>query len=153
MIEIIKYQQKHQIGIDELLRSISLEFENGIYTKETEQTPLVPDVYWVALINNDVIGTVGLSLVNNYAILKRMFLKKEYRGKNIGLSTKLLTTALTYCCSNNISELYLGTMHQFKAGQRFYIKHGFERVVADDLPRDFMLNPLDNMFFKKHIIT
>lgn len=153
MIEIVKYQKQHQTGIDELLRSISSEFENGIYTKETEQTPLVPDVYWVALINNDVIGTVGLSLVNNYAILKRMFLKKEFRGENIGLSAKLLKTALIYCADNKISELYLGTMSQFKAAQRFYIKHGFHQILANDLPSAFMLNPLDDVFFKKENIA
>lgn len=153
MIEIVKYQKKYQMEIDAMLANIALEFEKHIYSKETEDTPLVPDVYWVALYNSNVIGTVGLALQNNYAILKRLFLKKEFRGQKFSLSNKLLLIALTYCVKNNIPVIYLGTMNQFIAAQRFYIKHGFHQILKKELPHDFMLNPSDDVFFKKLNIT
>ncbi|NQZ22778.1 MAG: GNAT family N-acetyltransferase [Colwellia sp.] len=77
------------------------------------------DSYWIALVDDNVVGTVGLSLKNDYAILKSMFLQKEFRGASIGLSNMLLKKALTHCKTTKISEIYLGTMVQFKAAQRF----------------------------------
>ncbi|NQZ11343.1 MAG: GNAT family N-acetyltransferase [Algicola sp.] len=78
-------------------------------------------------------------------------LQKAFRGKDIGLSNKLLQTAMTYCSAAQISTVYLGTMQQFKAAQSFYIKHGFQQILEHQLPSDFMLNSLDSVFLKKHI--
>lgn len=149
MINIVEYQKNHQTGINEMMINISSEFEIGIFSNETPQTPLIPDVYWVALIDGNIIGTVGLSLINDYAILKRMFIKKEFRGASIGLSNMLLKKAVSYCVSSKISEIYLGTMAQFIAAQRFYKKNGFDQILKNELPNDFMLNPLDSVFFRK----
>lgn len=151
MIQVIEYIKEHQMGINEMMVDISLEFEGEIFAKATSQTPLIPDVYWVALFNDIVIGTVGLSLRSNYAILKRMMLKKEFRGKGISVSDKLLQTAMRYCLTAQFSDVYLGTMSQFKAAQRFYIKNGFYQILEQELPSDFMLNPLDSVFFKKSL--
>jgi N-acetylglutamate synthase-like GNAT family acetyltransferase len=149
MIHIVEYQKNHQASINEMMINISSEFEIGISSNESLKTPLIPDLYWVALMNGNIIGTVGLSLVNDYAILKRMFIKKEFRGASIGVSNMLLKRAITYCVSSKISEVYLGTMAQFIAAQRFYLKNGFDQILENELPSGFMLNPLDSVFFRK----
>jgi hypothetical protein len=43
--------------------------------------------------------------------------------------------------------MYLGTMTQFKAARVFYINHGFTEITRDQLPADFVCNPVDDVFF------
>lgn len=52
-----------------------------------------------------------------------MMLKKEFRGKEFGISKILLETVIKWCEENRISKLYLGTMKQFKTAQSFYKGH------------------------------
>ena len=153
MIKIVEYQKEHQVGINEMMINISLEFEHDIVSKDPSHTLSIPDIYWIALYNDTVIGTVGLSLNSGYAILKRMMLQKKFRGKEIGLSNKLLEIAMSYCSTHQISDVYLGTMIQFKAAQRFYNKHGFHQIQDQALPSDFIVNPLDSLFLKKCTYT
>jgi len=148
MTEIVRYKSALQNGIDAMMYEIALEFNSDIIPKATRETPIVPDQYWVAMNAKRVIGTIGiLNLKNDVGVLKKMMLKKEYRGKEYGVSKKLLNTAITWCKLNNIFKLYLGTMEQFKAAQSFYKKNGFEQISKNDLPNNFLLNPLDRIFF------
>ena len=73
--------------------------------------------------------------------------KKEYRGKSFGTSKTLLNTAVIWCKENNISKIYLGTMMQFKAAQSLYTNNGFKIISEDKLPKKFLQNPLDSIFF------
>jgi N-acetylglutamate synthase-like GNAT family acetyltransferase len=149
IIKIVEYEKVHQVGIDEMMIKLSSEFERNIFSKNSLQTPLIPDIYWIALVDDNVIGTVGLSFKGDYAVLKKMFLKKTFRGEKIGVSNKLLKVAIAYCLDAKIFNIYLGTMIQFKAAQSFYKKNGFHQVLECELPNGFMLNPLDSVFFKK----
>jgi N-acetylglutamate synthase-like GNAT family acetyltransferase len=153
MVQIVEYQEKYKVGINEMMLNISLEFDLDIISKSSSNTFSIPDVYWIALFDNTVIGTVGLSLKTDYAILKSMMLINQYRGKEIGLSNKLLGIALSYCSTHQITDVYLGTMIQFKAAQRFYQKNGFHLIQELALPMDFIVNPLDSLFFKKCTYT
>jgi len=149
LIEIVKFQPSHQIQIDEMMAIIALEFEDNIFSRTIEQTPLIPDKYWIALADNKVVATVGLSLKGHYAIIKRMMVQKEFRGQDIGISNDLMHTAINYCSLNGFTEIYLGTMQQFKAARSFYQRHGFDVVLENQLPGDFLPNPIDSVFFKK----
>ena len=151
-IIITPYQNIHQSGIDEMMQEIALEFDEEISSKPTRTTPLVPDAYWIALINEQVIGTIGIVMVKNeFAILKRMMLKKSFRGKAFGIAQQLLQTALDWCAQNNLNQIYLGTMNQFKAAQIFYEKNGFQRVSETALPNNFLTNPLDSVFYQRKL--
>ncbi len=57
-IIITSYQNIHQSGIDKMMQEIAAEFDEEISSKPTRTTPLVPDAYWVALMNERVIGTI-----------------------------------------------------------------------------------------------
>jgi len=153
MIQIVKYTNSHQVGIDDMLNKIAMEFEKRIFCEKTSKTQLIPDLFWVALIDARVVGTIGLSIINGFAILKGMFLAKEARGSHLGFSQMMLDKALNYCIKTEISQLYLGTMSQFKAAQHFYIKNGFQPILKNELPQGFKLNPLDDVFFNKKLTT
>jgi N-acetylglutamate synthase-like GNAT family acetyltransferase len=153
-IEIIAYQNAHQSGIDTMMKAIALEFNDNISPKPSNNTPIVPDQYWVAINNNEIIGTVGVITLNkDFAILKRMMLKKKYRGKTLGISRSLLETVINWCENHNIKKLYLGTMTQFKAAQSFYSNNGFIRISEEQLPNNFLSNPLDTVFFVRDLTT
>ena len=148
MTRIVKYESAHQKEIDEMMHEIALEFDEQIFSKPTSESPIVPDNYWVALYKGKIIGTVGILVVaDDFGILKRMMLKKEFRGKEFGLSKLLLKTAIDWCNEHCISKLYLGTMNQFKAAQSFYINNGFKQISKNELPKNFLHNPLDKVFF------
>ena len=111
MIKIIPYKIAHQNDIDAMMQDINMEFKDTIFPKPTHETPIIPNAYWVAIINTKIIGTVAvINIENNFVILKNMMLKKEYRGKSLGVSKSLLETVINWCEINHIPEIYLGTM-------------------------------------------
>ena len=78
-----------------------------------------------------------------------MFVKKEFRGKELGTAQLLLTKVYDWCSSAGISHIYLGTMSQFKAAHKFYEKNGFNRISKKDLPNGFVNSSVDDVFFVK----
>lgn len=84
MIKIVTYEHTHQNGIDEMMNEIALEFNEQIFSKPTSKTPIIPSQYWVALNNGEVIGTVGVIVVeNDYGVLKKMMLKKSSEERKL----------------------------------------------------------------------
>jgi N-acetylglutamate synthase-like GNAT family acetyltransferase len=150
MIKILTYQTSYQSKIEQMLAEIALEFPEPITTSQV--LPLsIPNPYWVAFNNNSVIGTIALIKINNYTILKKMMLLKAFRGKDFGLSLLLLNTAINWSKQNQIKQIYLGTMEQFKAAQSFYKKNGFIEILATELPKDFIHNSLDSVFYRLNL--
>lgn len=149
MITITPYKSEFQNEINQLLLEISNEFETSIFSDQSNNSSQ-PDQYWIAIKDEKIIGTVAvIRLDTRCAILKKMFLKKEYRGNSFKVSRSLLATALQWCKSQNISEIFLGTMEQFIAAQKFYEKNGFKRIEKNQLPENFIYNPIDTVYFKK----
>ncbi|PKV51547.1 N-acetylglutamate synthase-like GNAT family acetyltransferase [Aquimarina sp. MAR_2010_214] len=152
MIKIVPYNKLHQSDIDEMMNEIASEFDEQIFPKPTNETPITPDRYWVALNNKKVIGTVGVIVIKKeFGVLKKMMLKKTFRGKGLGISKLLLETVINWCEQNDIPKIYLGTMNQFKAAQVFYKKNGFNRISENELPSNFLNNPLDKVFFEQNL--
>ncbi len=107
--------------------------------------------FWVAIDSNKVVGTIGMvKLTNENIVLKSMFVDKMYRGQ--GISNLLLETLINWVIQNKYKQIYLGTMTQFTAGQRFYEKNGFVKCNKSELPTDFTINTLDTIFYTKHLI-
>ncbi|GAA4884062.1 hypothetical protein GCM10023311_02990 [Flaviramulus aquimarinus] len=151
-IKIVTYQNFHQSDIDQMIKEIALEFNQPISSKPTKSTPLIPNNYWVAINNNEVIGTIGVvKIKKEFAILKKMFLKKSFRGKIFGVSNSLLQTSFNWCIKNGIEQIYLGTMDQFIGAHKFYLKNGFQRISKNNLPDGFLSNPMDNVFFQRKL--
>lgn len=135
-----------------MLLEISNEFESSIFNNDKPIKTTIYDKYWVAQKGQEIIGTVAIVLIENgYAILKNMFVKKEFRGKRFDVSHTLLLKALNWCKSENITNIYLGTMEQFIAAQKFYEKNGFQKIDRNELPEGFIHNPMDTVFYEKHI--
>ncbi len=108
--------------------------------------------FWVAVDENSVIGTIGIiDIGDGNAVLRKMFVKKEYRGKDMGVSKKLLAQLLKWAAQNNFHRVYLGTTLQFLAAHRFYEKNQFVEIPKETLPANFPVMEVDKKFYRYDI--
>jgi len=116
----------------------------------------IPDYYqknrgnfWVALHNEDVVGTISLlDIGNGQSALRKMFVHQHYRGPEKGTARNLLKTLLDWATSKRLREIYLGTTPHFLAAHRFYEKNGFTEISKEDLPKTFPIMEVDTKFYK-----
>ena len=106
--------------------------------------------FWGARLNGELIGTIGLIALPkfNTGAVRKMFVRKEYRGKELGVAQALLETLVTYCKDNNLNEIYLGTKDILQAACRFYERNGFKQVAVAELPQYFPRMAVDNVFYR-----
>ncbi|WP_343615961.1 GNAT family N-acetyltransferase [Flavobacterium sp.] len=103
--------------------------------------------FWGAFIDDELVGTIALIKFEKHkAAIRKMFVKKEFRGKEFSIAHKLLETLIEYCRENQIDDLYLGTITKLEAALRFYEKNNFVRIEKQTLPKDFPVMAPDNVF-------
>ena len=104
--------------------------------------------FWGASVDGELGGTIALLRFNEKAgAIRKMFVKKEFRGKEYGIASNLLNELIKYCSENGISDLYLGTVDILHAAIRFYEKKGFIKLNKNELPVDFPVMAADNVFY------
>ncbi len=151
MYTIVPFEIHHQSGIDELMNEIQKEFE--IPFRSPDPVPIFEyvlsgNMFWVALQEDRVIGTIGLSCFDSHTgIIRNMFVAKEHRSELSGVAKDLLHTALNRAKNLHYKRIYLGTMEQFKAAQKFYSKNNFVLIPSTELPLEMTFNPVDDLFY------
>ncbi len=104
--------------------------------------------FWVAMQGEEIIGTIALIVFDKgKGALRKMFVKKEFRGKEHGVAARLLQILLDYCHRTGIQDIYLGTINRMQAALRFYAKNGFVEVAKASLPPRFPLMQVDTVFY------
>ena len=153
MIKITTYKSEDKQRIDVMMQEIADEFSLPISHQKAAATAKLIDHYWVAFYGKEIIGTIGiLKITDNSVVLKRLFVKKAFRGKEFGTAKLLVQTVFNWCKKEKPKAIYLGTMEQFIAAQRFYEKNGFHSIFRSDLPVDFDVNPVDAVFYKMDLV-
>ena len=105
--------------------------------------------FWIAKIDDEIIGTIALLDIGNYkGALRKMFVDKNYRGKETGVGQKLLNTLINWTRYKGFKEIYLGTTEKFLAAQRFYEKNGFKEIGKQELPASFPIMEVDVKFYR-----
>ncbi|WP_139423641.1 GNAT family N-acetyltransferase [Chryseobacterium mulctrae] len=140
--------------IDLVLNIQQKEFNVPITIEDQPDLMQIADFYfanggsfWGAFINGELVGTIALvKFDEKAAAIRKMFVKKEFRGKEHGIAQKLLETLIAYCQKNGIEEVYLGTVSILKAALRFYERNHFEVIEKELLPSKFPLMNADNVF-------
>jgi N-acetylglutamate synthase-like GNAT family acetyltransferase len=90
--------------------------------------------FWIATEDGKIVGTTGLQdMGNNQGYLKRMYVRKDFRGT--GLTQKLLETFLKHAKENNFKQIFLATGNGAERAVAFYKKSGFQRIPS--LPSNF----------------
>ncbi|MBW2975348.1 GNAT family N-acetyltransferase [Candidatus Woesearchaeota archaeon] len=155
MVRIIQYSSKYREQTINLIKEV-LESEFGFKVNKSKR----PDLYdineayqkkggnfWIALEKDEVIGTVGLlNYGKNRGFLKRMYVDKRYRGK--GAAKKLLLELINFAKNNNYKTIFVPTVEEMIAANKFYQKNGFKRI--ESLPEDFNLEE-DTVFYRMDI--
>ncbi|MBM7420031.1 MULTISPECIES: GNAT family N-acetyltransferase [Chryseobacterium] len=140
--------------IDLVLNIQQKEFNVPITIEDQPDLMQIEDFYfanggsfWGAFINGELVGTIALvKFDEKAAAIRKMFVKKEFRGKEYSIAQKLLETLIAYCQKNGIEEVYLGTVLILKAALRFYERNHFEIIEKELLPSKFPLMNADNVF-------
>jgi len=105
--------------------------------------------FWIALVNNKVVGTIALLDIGNHqGALRKMFVDTNYRGKHLGIGKKLLDNLFEWAKEKQFKEILLGTTAKFLAAQRFYEKNGFIEIGKELLPINFPVMSVDVKFYK-----
>jgi len=133
---------------NEFFIPISPDINDGILRAEEEYYYHNTSNFWYAIDDQgSVIGCIGLKKINvKEGEIKKFFVDQRYRGK--GVAQKLMDVLFKAALKHNFETLYLGTTDKFLAAQRFYEKHGFSRISKEELPSEFVLCPVDSVFFK-----
>lgn len=151
-----EYSIQHQNEVIDLIIHIQQKEYNVAITKNDQPDLLnIKSFYqtgngnfWVAIQDNTVIGTISLLDIGNQELaLRKMFVKKEYRGPKYQVASRLLNNALKWAKEKSIKTVYLGTTPQFVAAHRFYEKNGFESIEIEQLPASFPVLEVDKKFY------
>ncbi|KFF02055.1 GNAT family N-acetyltransferase [Flavobacterium hydatis] len=103
--------------------------------------------FWGAFIDGELVGTIALvRYADKEAAIRKMFVKKEYRGKELFIAQQLLDTLIAFSKENNILDLYLGTVSILEAALRFYERNNFVKIEKGTLPEAFPVMGADNVF-------
>jgi GNAT superfamily N-acetyltransferase len=155
-LNIEVYRDLHKDEIASLILTIQKD-EFGIPITLNMQPDLgeIPKYYqvdngnfWIAKMNKKVIGTIALlDIGNNKGALRKMFVAKEYRGKEFGVGQSLLNNLIDWARQKQMVEILLGTTEKFVAAQRFYEKNGFVEIQKNDLPKEFPIMDVDVKFY------
>jgi putative acetyltransferase len=93
---------------------------------ELFQTPR--SVYFIALINNEIVGGAGIyptdGLPDDTCELVKMYLLPKARGTGLGRS--LIDMCLSFAKEMGYKNVYLETMPELKQALNVYAKFGFE---------------------------
>lgn len=135
---ICEIEPKHNRAIEAVIRTCLVEYGanhegtawadpdlgrfSEVYAPENS-------AYWVAVDEDgEVVGGVGvgpLAGVPGVCELQKMYCLPCARGT--GLAHRLMDEALTFA-ANQYDSIYLETLGNMTAAQRFYEKHGFVRI-------------------------
>lgn len=150
------YSEKWQDQIFDLILPIQRgEFGVEISAEDQPDLGSISEFYqhgcgnfWVALSGEEMVGSIALLDIGDQCVaLRKMFVKKEHRGKEKGVAALLLSTAIDWAREQSIRAIYLGTVAKYHAAHRFYEKNGFIQVEKNTLPSSFPIMEVDTMFY------
>ena len=154
-IEIYQDNYKDRV-IDLILNIQNEEFRIPITREQQPDLSEIPKYYqvnnggfWIARIDEKIIGTIALlDIGNNKGALRKMFVDKNYRGKEFGVGQKLLNSLVAWARQKGVTDIFLGTTEKFIGAQRFYVKNGFIELQKQDLPKEFPVMDVDVKFYR-----
>jgi len=156
-MRIVPFDNHDCDEIVELITTIQIT-EFGVATSAEKQPDLrdIPNFYqlgagnfWLAFVDGQLAGTIALKDVGDgVCALRKMFVKKEFRGKERGIAAALMRTLLDWAGEKSVREIYLGTVDVYHAAHRFYEKSGFTEVARDEVPDSVPLMDVDVKYYR-----
>jgi N-acetylglutamate synthase-like GNAT family acetyltransferase len=155
---IYRFQRQWQEQLTNLVLNIqNHEFHLGL--TQAQQPDLVDTenfykdgAFWVALDKNSVIGSIGIQVLQaEIGILRKMFVHKDFRGKELGIAQQLFDTLLIEANYLKIKTIFLDTPPIAHAAHRFYERNGFVETYRDNLPQNYKFVEMPLKFYMLNI--
>jgi len=86
------------------------------------------EYFWVAREGEQIVGTVGLEVYNDLALLRSLAV--TLARQRTGLGRALTETALSYLTTRQFRAVYLLTT----TAEAFFARHGFSLLARDEVP-------------------
>jgi GNAT superfamily N-acetyltransferase len=157
LMEIITYQPEYKTAISDLIINIQRGgFNVPITLSDQPDLADIPNFYqikngnfWIAVQEEKLIGTIALiDIGNGEGCIRKMFIHKDFRGKETGIAQQLLNTLMDWSKIHGIHSLYLGTIERLYAARRFYERNGFTLIEKENLPETFPIMAVDTLFYQ-----
>jgi GNAT superfamily N-acetyltransferase len=110
--------------------------------------------FWGAVATGtaQLLGTIAIIHIGHQAgALRKMFVRKDYRGKDLGIAQQLMDTLIDYCTGKGMYTIYLGTIPTMKAAHRFYERNGFTTIPKADLPDYYPDMTTDSLYYHRKL--
>ena len=145
-MELREYIPKDELKVKELIDEVTIELKGKKLVKEWENF----DDYVLFYVAEDSQASATSALRASYEIigtaalkdegdgickLKRMYVKKEHRGKDIG--QRLLYKMLLFAYDEGFKEMRLTVVGETNPAVDFYKKNGFKKIRSPKLNKDF----------------
>lgn len=102
--------------------------------------------FWVALSDGKVIGTIGLMLKErSCGVMKKFFVKKEYRSQKIGLA--LYEELLKFAKDASVRHIILDTPSVAYKSHQFYKNAGFRKIDLSELPISYVYPDRESILY------
>ncbi len=156
-VEIAEYSDEYKEKVKDLIFDV-YEKERGRHsTTDRPDLNQIKEIYqddngnfWVALKEGRVIGTIGLiNQGKDKASMHRFCVKKEFRGREKGVSAKLYSAFLEFAVNRGYKKIFLGTTSDAEAAIKFYERNGFVKIdfAPEDLAKRLYLTR-DHIFYE-----
>jgi GNAT superfamily N-acetyltransferase len=104
--------------------------------------------FWVARDGDAIVGTIGLlDYGAGEGALRKMFVRRDRRGKEHGVASQLFERLLEHARDRGITRIVLGTRPEMRVAHRFYERRGFGRIDEAALPPSFPRMKVDSVFY------
>lgn len=108
--------------------------------------------FWIAEADNAVVGTIGALRYGNSGILKKFFVRSDFRGAS-GPASALYAKVIDWTHAQGLAALYLDTPSVATRSHAFYRKAGFELVDRLALPDGYGFPDRDSLIFRLTLLS
>ena len=151
--EIVNYLGGRDTEVATLILAIQRE-EVGLHVPIEEQPELLAighayrgGGFWLAMAGSEIVGTIGMMRYGFSGVLKKLFVRKDYRGPN-GAAHALYDKAVAWTITQGLDAIFLDTPSVATRSHAFYQRKGFRVVDRSELPDGYSFPDRDSLIFK-----
>ncbi|MEO6729179.1 MAG: GNAT family N-acetyltransferase [Candidatus Dojkabacteria bacterium] len=131
--DICKYISYLNFSVEKAQENINIDpNEVESLKKKVQQGNLL---YFSAKLNNNIVGYLGMDIIESILMIRSLFIHPDYQGKGVG--SKLLLKADKIANSNNCSKISLNVVEDNSLAIKFYKKNGFIDSDSSTSPLNF----------------